>query len=144
MVEASKLITIKVESRSQTPSLRLRHYCVRTILTTFYHMHHHHYAATGDMVKSFINIIIWLCTCIRLFQSRVNVQCNQAREQKFLKSHSTQTSLVDNNNHFTKLKIYLIQKPYMCGPFFIYFSLILDKGGYISDVVRSHDSTFGI
>jgi hypothetical protein len=29
--------------------------CVRTILTTFYHMHHYHYAATGDMVKSFIS-----------------------------------------------------------------------------------------
>jgi hypothetical protein len=26
-------------------------HCVRTILTTFYHMHRYHYAATGDMVK---------------------------------------------------------------------------------------------
>jgi hypothetical protein len=63
VAEASKLVTIEVESRSQTPSLRLRprhgmRHCVRvrTILTTFYHMHHYHYAATGDMVKSFIYI----------------------------------------------------------------------------------------
>jgi hypothetical protein len=37
-------------------------YCVRTILTTFYHMHRYHYAATGDMVKSFIpssNLLFW-------------------------------------------------------------------------------------
>jgi hypothetical protein len=35
----------------------MRH-CVRSILTTFYHMHHYHYAVTGDMVKSFINEFI--------------------------------------------------------------------------------------
>jgi hypothetical protein len=29
-------------------------YCIRTILTTFYHMHYYHYAATGDMVKSLL------------------------------------------------------------------------------------------
>jgi hypothetical protein len=34
---------------------------VRTILTTFYHMHRYNYAATGDMVKCFIIIIILLC-----------------------------------------------------------------------------------
>jgi hypothetical protein len=53
VVEASKLVTIEVESRSQTPSLQFRH-CVHTILTIFYHMHHYHYAATGDMIKSSI------------------------------------------------------------------------------------------
>ena len=54
LIEASKF---EVESRSQTLSLRLRRRhqcgldCVRTILTTFYHMNH---VATGDVVKFFI------------------------------------------------------------------------------------------
>jgi hypothetical protein len=51
VVEASKLVTIEVESWSQAVSLRLRRHCVHTILMTFYHMHHYRYAATGDMVK---------------------------------------------------------------------------------------------
>ena len=61
LIEASKL---EVESRSQTPSLRLRRRhrcdldCVRTILTTFYHMNHYMYVDTGDVVKFFIKIII--------------------------------------------------------------------------------------
>jgi hypothetical protein len=65
VAEASKFVTIEVESRSQTPSLRLkrRHaalvHCVRTILTTFYHMHYYHYAATGDVVKRFIYLYIY-------------------------------------------------------------------------------------
>ncbi len=54
VVEPSKLVTIEVESRSQALSLRLRHHCVRTMLMAFYHMHHYRYAATGDMVKSFM------------------------------------------------------------------------------------------
>ena len=63
VAEASKLVAMEVESRSQTPSLRFRcrhvalalcaHY-IDESMTTFYHMHHNHGAATGDMVKSFI------------------------------------------------------------------------------------------
>ena len=54
-----KIISIEVNSQSETPSLRLRHrhWCeldyVRTILTTYYHMNH--YAATGHVVKFFIH-----------------------------------------------------------------------------------------
>jgi hypothetical protein len=32
---------------------------VRTILTTFYHMHCEYHTATGDMVKNFINSTHW-------------------------------------------------------------------------------------
>ena len=38
VIEASKLVTVKMESQSQTPSLQLRHWlvdCARTMLTTF-------------------------------------------------------------------------------------------------------------
>jgi hypothetical protein len=54
MVEASKFVTIEVESQSQTPSLRLRRRHAAWLplsLMTFYHMYRYHYAATGDMVK---------------------------------------------------------------------------------------------
>ncbi len=68
MIEASISVTIEVESQSHTSSQRLRRCtlvvgdCVRTIVTTFYHMHRIklcstltiHCAATGDMVKCFI------------------------------------------------------------------------------------------
>ena len=42
VIEVSKRATVEVESRSQTPSLRLRRWlvyidCARTVLTTFYH-----------------------------------------------------------------------------------------------------------
>ena len=70
IIEALKLVTIEIESRSQIPSLRLRrrHQCTwliddaRTILTTFTIFALCYYAATGDMVKFFINhnfIIGW-------------------------------------------------------------------------------------
>jgi hypothetical protein len=51
-LEASKLVTIEAKSRSQTPSLGLKRHCVRTILTTFYHLHHYHYAATARAVST--------------------------------------------------------------------------------------------
>jgi hypothetical protein len=54
MIEALRFVTIEAETRSQTPSLHIVIDCVATILTTIYHMHHYNYAATGDMVKSFI------------------------------------------------------------------------------------------
>jgi hypothetical protein len=52
VVEASKFVTIEVESRSQVPAcstLYTMHY-----IDDLYHMHHYHNAATGDMVKSFV------------------------------------------------------------------------------------------
>jgi hypothetical protein len=52
MFEASKPVTIEAESRSEAPACGTVY--ALYILTTFYHMHHCHYAATGDMVKSFI------------------------------------------------------------------------------------------
>jgi hypothetical protein len=52
VAEASKLVTIEVLGRESVSDAGM--HCVRTILTTFYHMHHYRYAATGDMVKSFI------------------------------------------------------------------------------------------
>jgi hypothetical protein len=58
VVEAFKLVTIEVERLHLCDSGAGMQHCVRTILTTFYHMHHYHYAATGDMVKSFIQFSI--------------------------------------------------------------------------------------
>ena len=43
VIEASRFVTIKAESWSQTPSLRINMDSVPTILTTFYHMHHCNY-----------------------------------------------------------------------------------------------------
>ena len=60
LIEASKLVIIEAESRSQTPSLQLRHRdvdCVCTIVTTFLPhacMYRCNYATTGYMVKCFI------------------------------------------------------------------------------------------
>jgi hypothetical protein len=57
VTEASRSVTIEVESRSQTLPLWLGADCVRTILTTIYHVHHNYCAATGDiMVHCFIQI----------------------------------------------------------------------------------------
>jgi hypothetical protein len=55
VIEALKLVTVEVESWSQTPSLPpieapASIWLVHTILTTFYYIHH---AATGDVVKCF-------------------------------------------------------------------------------------------
>ena len=41
VIEASKLVTVKVESRSQTPSLRVRHHCRLRM----------HYNITGDRLS---------------------------------------------------------------------------------------------
>ena len=49
MIEVAKPVPVKVE---EAPVLRWLVDCVRTILTTFYHMHR--YAATGDVVTVFI------------------------------------------------------------------------------------------
>jgi hypothetical protein len=73
VIEALKLVTIEVESWSQTPSLRLRRHgihCIRTILTTFYYMHN---AAAGDMAS--VSLEFHACTwvkshlhCIAIYQ----------------------------------------------------------------------------
>ena len=65
MIKASRFITIEIENWFQTPStssLQLRHQMktIRTILTTFYHMHHYNYTPTGGMVKCYNTI----CNCL--------------------------------------------------------------------------------
>jgi hypothetical protein len=57
MIEVSRLVLIEVESRSQTPSLLLRHQLFMHLLTTFYHMHRYNYTATGDVVKFTISFV---------------------------------------------------------------------------------------
>ena len=65
MVEASKSVTIKVESQSQTPSLRLRHRYAALHALFMHYMYIDDLLprepsasalATGDVVKSFILI----------------------------------------------------------------------------------------
>jgi hypothetical protein len=43
VIEESRFVTVEVESRSQTPSLRIDIDAVPTILTYLYHMHHYSY-----------------------------------------------------------------------------------------------------
>jgi hypothetical protein len=86
VIEASKLVTIEVESQSHTPSLWLKHHrrwCTHYILTTFYHMHCYSLQLLGIYDQVFHNnkyiMSLWeiaarctqftspvaTCTCIR-------------------------------------------------------------------------------
>jgi hypothetical protein len=47
------------------------HSYIRTILTTFYHIHHYHYAATGDVIKSFI--ILLLCVIMIIIIAKLGL-----------------------------------------------------------------------
>ena len=68
VIEGSILVTIKVESRSQTPSLRFGgaginiacRLCMHYIDDHYHIMHHDNHATTGDVVKFFIIIIIFI------------------------------------------------------------------------------------
>ena len=51
MIEASKLVTVEVKSRSQTPSLAVIEVPASMWLVDHMHVHHQNYAATGDVVK---------------------------------------------------------------------------------------------
>ena len=57
IIKVSRPVTIEAENLFQTKFLTSSTslYCACIILTTSYHMHKYYYAATGDMVKFFLN-----------------------------------------------------------------------------------------
>jgi hypothetical protein len=68
VTEASRFVTFKVENLSQTPSPRLGPSNVRTILTTFYHMHRYYGVSTMQLLVRMLIVTVL---------HRISIKCNR-------------------------------------------------------------------